>query len=197
MSKILRLVFCTHLQYQFQWIWWPCYPSLVDNNASSSDYLTSYLYPPPLRVVGSLGFPGRLSEVQCSIERAQEELDMIRVTIAEKDTQLLHAHDQLLWVNFTLLLNFGLTLVRCLTHTHTLHTEDWDSVLHMFWQDWNRWTFASHVITLIYHVTTGMKYPPNWWTSFNLWSTMEMWKGECSMKNVMPFLYFCNYALIF
>ncbi|XP_064404624.1 uncharacterized protein LOC135349901 isoform X2 [Halichondria panicea] len=45
---------------------------------------------------GSLGFPGRLSEVQCSIERAQEELDMIRVTIAEKDTQLLHAHDQLL-----------------------------------------------------------------------------------------------------
>ncbi|XP_064404473.1 uncharacterized protein LOC135349793 [Halichondria panicea] len=45
---------------------------------------------------GSLGFPDRLSEVQCSIERAQEELDMIWVTIAEKDTQLLHAHDQLL-----------------------------------------------------------------------------------------------------
>ncbi len=58
--------------------------------------LPTYTPPSPLLIVGSLGFPDRLSEVQCSIERAQEELDMIRVTIAEKDTQLLHAHDQLL-----------------------------------------------------------------------------------------------------
>ena len=56
--------------------------------------LPHYIYPPV--VVGSLGFPGRLSEIQCSMERAREELDMIRVTIAEKDTQLLHAQDQLL-----------------------------------------------------------------------------------------------------
>ena len=46
--------------------------------------------------VESSGFTECLSELQISMETAQEELAMIRVTISEKDTQLLQAQDQLL-----------------------------------------------------------------------------------------------------
>jgi len=41
-------------------------------------------------------FNGQLSELTLAMETAQEELAMIRVTIAEKDNQLLHTQDQLL-----------------------------------------------------------------------------------------------------
>ena len=39
----------------------------------------------------------QLSNVKCSLETAQEEIQMIKVSLMEKETELLQAQDQLLY----------------------------------------------------------------------------------------------------
>ena len=61
-------------------------------------YIIFYVLLDLLYIVDFLKESARVSQVQVSLDRAQDEIQLMKLSISEKETQLLQSQDQYLWV---------------------------------------------------------------------------------------------------